>query len=133
MPGGLAVRAGRAAAGQEALVELEVLVRADALEGADLAPGVDDDDLVRAVDEGHLHRALGHLVDPEEVDPAGRAVDAGHAAAAAASRPAAHFSSSRSRRWSRAASSGTRATTGSRKPRTMNLRASSGGMPRLSR
>ena len=30
--------------------------------------GVDHDDLVRAVDEGHLHRALGHLVDAEEVD-----------------------------------------------------------------
>src|SRR4029078_11164270 len=93
----------------------------------DLAPGVDHDDLVRLVDEGHLHRALGHLVDREQVDPAG------HAAALAGAGPAAHFASSRSRRSSRALSSGTRATTGSRKPSTMNLRASSGGTRRLSR
>ena len=137
MPAGRPFAPERAAAGEEALVELEVLVGADALEGADLAAGVDDDDLVRAVDEGHLHRALGHLVDAEEVDPA----TTGHAAvvlsaappALAAMAPAAHFASSSSRRRSRADSSGTRATTGSRKPSTMNLRASSGGMPRLSR
>ena len=47
--------------------------------------------------------------------------------------PAAHFASSSWRSRSRAVSSGTRATTGSRNPRTMNFRASSGGMPRLSR
>src|SRR3954469_19623288 len=72
-PGRLAVRTARAAAGQEALVELEVLVGADSLERANLTAGVDHDHLVRVVDEGHLHRAFGHLVDREQVDPAGHA------------------------------------------------------------
>ena len=55
-------------AGQEALVELEVLVAADPLVGADLAFGVHDEHLVRAVDPAHLHRAVRDLGEVHQVD-----------------------------------------------------------------
>ena len=113
------------AAGQEALVELEVLVAADALHRADLAAHVHDEHRVGAVDPDELHGPVGDLIDADEVD-------APHAAALSTV-PAAHLASSSSRRRSWTSASGTRATTGSRNPSTMNLRASSGGMPRLSR
>ena len=78
--------------------------------------------------------AVGDLVDPDEVDaPHGARPGWGIGGSAASVAPAAHFASSSSRSRSCAEASGTRATTGSRKPSTMNLRASSGGMPRLSR
>jgi len=64
-------RAGQRARGQEALVELEVLVAADALEGADVAVDVDHDDGIDGVDPGHLHRAGRDVVEGEEVDPPG--------------------------------------------------------------
>src|SRR3954471_21386473 len=109
--------AGEGARGQESLVELEVLVTADALHREQAAVGVDHEDLVRAVDPGHLHRAVGNLLDAEQVDPS-------HAAASApVSAPASHLASSSARRRSCASASGTRATTGSRKPMTMNFRA----------
>src|SRR6187399_512742 len=102
---------------QETLVELEVLVAADSLHRVPVTVGVDDEHLVGSVDPGHLHRAVGDLVDAEEVDPS-------HAAASLpAAAPASHFASSILRRRTCASASGTRATTGSRKPRTMNLRA----------
>ena len=52
-----------------------------------LAAGVDDEDLVRAVDPGHLHRPVGDLVDAEEVDPSHAAALGGCAAAPARRRP----------------------------------------------
>ena len=67
-------RAGQRAGGQEPAVELEVLVRAGALEGVELAVDVDDEDGVRRVDPDHPHLALGELVDAEQVDPAAHAV-----------------------------------------------------------
>src|SRR5215210_3682312 len=119
--------AGERPSRQKALVELEILVAADPLDCVPLTVGVDDEDLIGTVHPGHRHGAIGDLVDTEEVDPS-------HAAALLpATTPASHFASSILRRRTWASASGTRATTGSRKPRTMNLRASSGGIPRLSR
>src|SRR5829696_1952940 len=113
--------------GQESPVKLEVFVAADALDSVPLAVGVDHEDLVSAVRPSHRHGAIGDLVDSDEVDPS-------HAAALLpATTPASHLASSILRRRTCASASGTRATTGSRNPRTMNFRASSGGIPRLSR
>jgi hypothetical protein len=50
-------RAGERISGQEALVELEILVRADALGSADVTVEVDQQDL-DAVDLDHQHRAI---------------------------------------------------------------------------
>ena len=52
---------GQRVAGQEAVIELEVLVRADALERMEAVP-MDEQD-VGAVDLDHEHRALRHLLD----------------------------------------------------------------------
>src|SRR5262245_54798219 len=121
-------RAGQRARGQEAAVQLEVLVRAGALQRMEGAVDVDDEDGIRLVDPDHPHLALGELVLPEEVDPAAQA-----AVAVPRASPSDHLASRASRRRSCASSSGTRATTGSRNPSTMNLRASSGSIPRVSR
>ena len=130
-------RAGQGAGGQEAAVELEVLVRAGALHGVEVAVDVDDEHGVGGVDPDHLHLALGELVDAEQVDRGGsRGASVGRQAAdRRLRRPG------RRPTWPpapRAAGparprAGPATTTGSRKPSTMNLRASSGGMPRLSR
>ena len=92
----------------------------------ELAVDVDDEDLVRAVDPGHLHRARRG---PRR--PPSRSI---RLTRAAIGRPRSARRRPTSPRAARAGGparrpSGTRATTGSRKPRTMNLRASSGGMP----
>src|SRR5207247_227345 len=54
---------------EEALVELEVLVAADALRRGELAALVDHEHLICPVDDHHLHLAVGELVDAEQVDP----------------------------------------------------------------
>ena len=54
--------------GQEALVELEVLVAADALVGAEPTIHMDDQHGLRTIDPGHLHRAFRDLVEPQEVE-----------------------------------------------------------------
>src|SRR4029079_16773984 len=61
--------AGQRARREEPLVELAVFVGADALDRGELAAVVDDEDLVGAVDDDHLHLAVGDLVDREQVDP----------------------------------------------------------------
>src|SRR5207237_7863668 len=112
----------------EPAVELEVLVRAGALQRVEVTVHVDDEHRVGRIDPHHAHLALGELVRAEEVDPAAQA-----AVAVARASPWDHLASRASRRRSCASSSGTRTTTGSRKPSTMNLRASSSSMPRVSR
>src|SRR4029453_881830 len=62
-------RAGPRPGGQEALVQLEILVAADPLRRGELATLVDDEDLVGAVDDDHLHLAVLDLVDADQVDP----------------------------------------------------------------
>src|SRR3954447_1575810 len=61
--------AGERAGGQESLVELEILVTADALDRVPVTVRVDHEDLIGPVHPGHRHRAIGDLVDTEEVDP----------------------------------------------------------------
>src|SRR6185369_17502836 len=62
-------RARQRAGSQEALVELEVLVAADALGRGELVALADHQDLVRSVDDDDLHLAAGDLVDADEIDP----------------------------------------------------------------
>src|SRR5207237_7603676 len=63
-------RAGDRVARDEALVELEILMATDALNGTKLAAQVYDEHLLRAVHPAHLHGARGDIADRHEVDPA---------------------------------------------------------------
>ena len=125
-------RAGQRVVGQEALVELEVLVRADALGGVPAVLAVVDEQDVRGVHLDHLHRPGRDVFGARDVHAARRGVRQA-AASEESSTDAGHFcvEQARSRSW--ASGSGMRDTTGSRKPSTMNLRACSRGMPRLIR
>ena len=73
-------RAGQRAGGQEALVELEVLVAADALEGPDLAVDVDTRTWSVPSTQAIFIVPGGTSSTPSEVDPAGHAAGGDRAA-----------------------------------------------------